>query len=90
MADYRLLSEKLSALFDVEPEDDDREEISPEALTEAYMGIREYVDAFDFDSADSIMEMLEGYRIPNEEKERYQRIKDMVMRLDHDGLMAEL
>ena len=90
LADYRLLSEKLSALFDVEPEDDDRDEIAVEALAEAYAGIREYVDAFDFDSADSIMEMLEGYRIPDEEKEKYKRIKDMVMRLDHDGLMVEL
>ena len=88
LADYRLFAEKLFALLE-EPdeEEDDRPEIDATGLAEAYTGIREYVDAFDFDSADAILEMLSGYRIPDQEKERYEKIRDMVMQLDRDGLM---
>ena len=52
--------------------------------------IREYVDALDFSSADAILEMLNGYRIPETEKQTYERVRDMVMQLDHDGLMELL
>ncbi|MBQ6537725.1 MAG: response regulator [Eubacterium sp.] len=91
LQDYRAFSAKLETLLaGPDEEADDRPEIDESALNEAYAGIREYVDAFDFDSADSIMEMLAGYRVPDAQKERYEKIKDMVTKLDHDGLMEEL
>ena len=91
MADYRTLAEKLFILT-AEPDaaEDDRPEIDVDGLKEAYNGIREYVDAFDFSSADAILEMLNGYRIPEAEKQTYERVRDMVMQLDHDGLMELL
>ena len=91
LADYRTLAEKLFILT-AEPDaaEDDRPEIDVDGLKEAYNGIREYVDAFDFSSADAILEMLNGYRIPEAEKQTYERVRDMVMQLDHDGLMELL
>ncbi len=91
LSDYRSFSDKLKALIsEINGSDDDLPEIDSAALSEAYAGIKEYVDAFDFDSADSILEMLKGYRIPDEEKARYEQITDMIMKLDHDGLMEVL
>ena len=91
LSDYRAFSDKLKALLDeIKGSDDDLPEIDSAGLSEAYAGIKEYVDAFDFDSADSILEMLKGYRIPDEEKTKYEQICDMIMKLDHDGLMEVL
>ena len=90
LADYRELAEKLSAIEKVDAEEDDRPEIDDSTLSEAYIGIKEYTDAFDFDSADAIIEMLEGYRIPDEEKEKYEKVRDLVIKLDHDALLEML
>ena len=90
LAEYRLLASKLQELLEAGSEEDDREEIAADSLEEAYRGIREYVEAFDFDAADSILEMLEAYMIPETEKERYERVKEMVMKLDRDGLIIYL
>lgn len=91
LADYRLLAEKLQALYE-EPDEkeDDRSEIDIDSLNDAYAGIREFVGAFDYDSADSIVEMLEEYRLPAGEVERFTRIKDMLLKLDNEGIIKEL
>ena len=88
---YRSYKERLAVLD--APEDgaeDTREEILPEQLAEAYDGIREAAEAFDFDTADAIMEMLKEYRIPEAEAERYEQVDAAVTRLDRDQLMELL
>lgn len=91
LRDYRSLGEILIQIDDESrTRTDSRPEIDIDSLHEAFMGIREYTEAFDFDSVDSIIDTLDGYRMPDEESERYERIRDMAMKLDHDGLLAEL
>ena len=91
---YRAFYDKLNGICDAPDADDNaddtREEISADQLTEAYGAIREAITAFDYDSADEILKMLKDYRIPETERERYERICDLVTRLDRDALMEEL
>ncbi len=87
---YRSFYDKLRPICDDDSSDDDKDAIDEVQLAEAFSGIREAADAFDFDTADEIVKMLADYRIPDDQKERYTRICDLVTRLDRDALMEEL
>lgn len=86
----RSLYDKLKAVCEVGKPEEDGEMIDAGALAEAYAGIREAVEAFDFDTADEIIKMLSDYRMPDDHKDRFIRIRDLVIRLDRDSLMEEL
>ncbi len=90
LSQYRLLYEELKPLFYDDEAADDREMIDAAQLAEAYTGIREAAESFDFDTADEIIKMLADYRIPDDEKDRYARICDHVTGLDRDSLMEEI
>jgi len=88
---YRGFYDKLMPLEAVDEEDDpDRQEIDAGGLAEAYSAIREAVEAFDYDTADDVVNMLKEYKIPDEESEKFTRVCDLVTRLDRDALMEEL
>ena len=90
---YRSFYDKLKDVHettDADTADAAKEEIDPAQLTEAYGAIREAVTAFDYDTADEILQMLKDYRIPENGRERYERICDLVTRLDRDALLEEL
>ena len=88
---YRGFYDKLMPLENADEDDDtDRQEIDAGGLADAYMAIREAVEAFDYDTADDIVKMLKEYKIPDEESEKYTRVCDLVTRLDRDALMEEL
>ena len=84
---YRKCQQKLSPLY---AEDDDKEEISPERLHEAYEAIKEFTEMFDSDSIDGIMEMLRGYKIPDNESELFNKIATCADAADWGGLEEAL
>jgi HPt (histidine-containing phosphotransfer) domain-containing protein len=84
---YRSYEAKLAVLDGPTGEADDRPEIPEEQLLEAFAGIREAAEAFDFDTADTICEMLKEYRIPEHLRERAQEVMSAVTKLDRDTLL---
>jgi signal transduction histidine kinase/DNA-binding NarL/FixJ family response regulator/HPt (histidine-containing phosphotransfer) domain-containing protein len=84
---YRSYEDKLSVLDGPAGEADDRPEIPEEQLLEAFAGIREAAEAFDFDTADAICEMLKDYRIPEPMQTRTEEILNAVTKLDRDTLL---
>jgi hypothetical protein len=52
--------------------------------------MKELLDAYDFDTADGIMEMLSQYRIPAEYKEKYLKVKKLMSAVDRDSLLEIL
>ena len=64
--------------------------IPPEQLEEAYMGIREFADAFDFDSAAGIIEMLSAYAVPETEKEKLSKLKKALRAGDREKALELL
>ena len=54
-------------------------------------GIKELVEAFDFDSADAaITELYESYKIPDSYKELLDKIKVMLSAVNRDGILKIL
>ena len=64
--------------------------IDKAALDEAYSNIKELVEAFDFDSADAILKMLEEYQIPAEEAEKYNKLSKLIINVDREGILELL
>ena len=67
--------------------DDDLPEISAEELMGAFSDMKELLEAYDFDTADGIMDMLSEYRVPAEYRQKYDRIKELMAEVDRDGLL---
>ena len=54
------------------------------------MGLKEFVEAYDFDSADKILKMLEAYKIPSPLNEKYAKIKELMAAVDRTALLELL
>lgn len=87
LANYKACQTKLSPLYH---EDEDKPEISAEGLHEAYEAIREFTAMFDSDSIDGVMDMLRGYKIPENESERFNKIATCADAADWGGLEEAL
>ncbi|RKM61234.1 response regulator [Butyrivibrio sp. CB08] len=85
---YRSYSKKLEVLF--AEDDNGKPLISPEDLEGAFASIKEFVSASYFDSADDIVAMLEGYRIPADYKNKFLEVKRLLAAVDRDGLLNVL
>ena len=83
---YRSYKEKLA----VASEDSDLPLISDSQLDEAFSNIKEMVEIFDFDTADSIMKMLEGYSIPFEKQEVFLKLQKLMVKVDREGILELL
>ena len=82
-----ILDEAVSEYYSLEDEDDgDKEEITPDRLKEAYSAIRETAQMFDYDSMSMVMGMLDKYRIPDSEKEKYETLKKAFRDADWDEI----
>ena len=82
---YRSYNRRLEPLFD--GENDDKTEIDAGQLEEAFASIKEFVSASYFDSADDIMEMLDGYSIPEDYRNKFHEVKRLLAAVDRDGLL---
>ena len=87
---YRSYYDKIMPLISGGEDEDLRPEIGQKDLEEALYAIREFVEAFDFDSADGVMDMLKDYRIPQERQEHFQKVKQMLTAVDREALLGLL
>ena len=87
---YRSYYDKLTPLISNEADADMRPEIDPGQLEEALSAIREFVDAFDFDSADGVMEMLGDYRMPDDFTDQFAEIRRALSAVDRERLLKLL
>lgn len=84
---YRSYKDNLKV---VDNNDEGKEEIPTENLISAFKDLKELVEAYDYDTADSIMHMLDEYSIPADYKEKYKKVKELMGAVDRDGLLAIL
>ena len=87
LANYKSYYGKLEPLY---KQDDNTEMISIEKLYEAYEAIKEFATMFDSDSIDGIIEMLRGYKIPEEEADKFNIIASCSDSADWSGLEEAL
>ena len=85
---YRSYSEKLAPAAEKHGgEDAGKPQITREKLKEYLSGIRELVEAFDFDNADKAMKLLEDYSMPDDFAGDYEKLKTMFAAVDRDGIL---
>ena len=68
------------------PEKDDREEIAPEELEEAYEAIRESIPQMDYDAAEMVLDQLKEYRLPEEDSAKRDELEKKLRLLDWEGM----
>ena len=94
LADYRAYSSRLAPLVGksvvAEKSSSQKEEISAEQFLDALSALREVVSVFDFNSADSIIEQLEKYAIPDSSAELYKSVKAKVRSVDQNAILKLL
>lgn len=69
---------------------DDRPELPEDQLKSAFNGVRELVEAFDFDGAADVLGMLAAYRLPQEVCDMVSAISDHITRLERDVILEKL
>ena len=79
---YKSYTEKLKTLIKVEEEDSNKPMIDEAELAEAFEAMRDVASNFDYDSLTFIIQSLEEYKLPEEEGQRYRRIKEAASKLD--------
>ncbi len=83
LSDFRGYKEVLAPLFGTSEEEDmSLPEISVDELHELYSLIKGLAAEFDLDNIDKMMEEAKSYRIPEAEKERFNKLKDCVRSAD--------
>lgn len=86
---FRSYNEKLSAI-NGDVDESELPEIGEDELKNAFGDIRELVEAYDYDTADGIMNMLSEYRIPKDYKDKYERVRQLISAVDRDALISLL
>ena len=86
---YRSYKEKLASIADADDNGTKGAlpEMTEEELKEILMGIREFAEAFDMDSVDSAMKMIEGHLVPPDKKELIDALKKSVLNVDRDAIL---
>ncbi len=98
LEDYKVMAEhieevlrELSGERDTSEVEDADKPVADEAmLAEIYGGIREFVEAFDYPSAEGMIHLLEGYKIPDSDLEKVTTIKELLRNVDYEGLLKIL
>ncbi|MBO5622206.1 MAG: hypothetical protein J5959_11320, partial [Butyrivibrio sp.] len=70
--------------------DEKKPEIQLGELEEAFGNIKELLQAFDYDSANELVNMLDGYSIPDEYQEKYMKVKELMAAVDTQQLIEIL
>jgi len=81
---YREVVEDLSMIIETKK---DLIAIDEDGLKDAFLTIREMAEGFDFDGIDSVMEELKKYEIPDNFKEKYQKLKTLVAEVARDDIL---
>ncbi|SDB05465.1 Signal transduction histidine kinase [Pseudobutyrivibrio sp. YE44] len=83
---HKALGVALKRYMKSEDSAEDKPEITRDKLKEAYDALKEIGMLFDYDSAQSIIEVLEDYRMPEDEAEKYEAIKKALNNADWEEL----
>lgn len=89
LADYRALAAQIGEAFGMavfDDAEDDRPEMDTDELLELYEAVAEFAEGYDIDSIDMLLEQTKEYKIPEAEKERFDRLVRLVRDSDWDGL----
>ena len=85
---YQSFKVLLSKLADDDTQNDDREEIPADELSDAYNALKDVVPQMDYDSVELIISHLKEYKLPKEDAEKLAGLEKMLRNFDWDGMEA--
>ncbi|WP_408070233.1 DegV family protein [Butyrivibrio sp. JL13D10] len=93
MKEYKRYKDILSNVFmetgeKEEPENEPkRPQLSGVLLQSVYEGLRDGAEHMDYDAIDDVLKEIDGYEIPESEKEKIRELKNMAGHFDYDGIL---
>lgn len=87
---YRLYADLLRDIFEPKDEEKAKPLIDEKMLREALEALRELVEGFDYDSADSVMDTLAKYRMPDDFQKNFQELKSLMAEVARDDIIKEI
>ena len=69
-------------------DDKDKEMISEDELSEAYRALADVIPQMDYDAVEMILEQLDEFALPAEDRERMDEIRRLLKVFDWDGMEA--
>ena len=84
---YRNIAEEIEK---AEDDGTEKEPIDDESLKDAVRSLKEFAEVFDFDSVDFVMKELKKYRMPEDFKDKYSKLKTLVAQVDRDAIIELL
>lgn len=87
LTDYAAFREKLERIHDSSDEGD-KDPIPEDELKDAYMALRDVIPQMDYDSVEMILEMLQGYALPEEDDHRVKELARLLKLFDWDSMEA--
>lgn len=84
LSDYKNVYSMLKQVFEEKEDETSKELIDANKLTEAYEAMKEIAQMFDYDSMLMVLGSLSQYRIPDEEKDKFEKLKRAILDADWD------
>lgn len=85
LTNYREVGIKILGMLDVK-DAAEKEEIDEKRLEEAFIAVKEFNEAFDFDNVDAVMKSLSDCRMPQKALETYKELEEAVMDVDQERI----
>ncbi|MCR5777297.1 MAG: response regulator [Lachnospiraceae bacterium] len=87
---YQEVVDIIKEALESDEDEEEKPQIDMKMLKDAYAAIKEFVSAFDFDSADSVAATIDKYSLPAEEGEKFSKLKSLLKEVNYDGILALL
>ena len=86
MVEYESFKEKLAGIK-INTESDEGKELIPEdELKDAYEALSDVIPQMDYDSVEMILDQLSEFRLPEEDREKINKISQLLKEFDWDGM----
>ena len=85
LSQYRGFKEKLAGLVEAD-DSDDKPEINPEDIKDAYSALKEVIPQMDYDAVEMIIKNLKEYKLPADDKERIDKLEKLLKSFDWDEM----
>ena len=85
LAEYRGFKEKLARLEE-STDSEDKPEINPEDIADAYSALKEVVPQMDYDAVEMIIKNLKEYKLPADDKEKVGMLEKLLKSFDWDEM----
>ena len=89
MKEYLRYKDTLSVLYE-KKEEEEKPEADEYLMESVYEGLRDAAEAMDCDSIEEVFQEMEGYAIPEKEREKYDKLCELADNFDYDGILEVL